>query len=185
MATACTATDSHLLLAASPWPSLALPRTPLDPLHFSPLSPSFSPSLVLLSHAPENHRRRRSPLPCPEPLPRLPVVSKRTAPSPYSSSPRHTGREALLRPEHRRLLPWDPAIPVVAPSTAGLPRARRALQLTCCEPPVILPLTPRPFPHRGRRVHRGRSSPPLELVAGVAPATIWSSRANQHARRIA
>ena len=158
-----------------------------------PEDPVPSPSLAALSplpwlsppSSPEGHRRRRSPLPRPEPLPRLSIVSKRTAPSPYSSSPRHTGREALLRPEHRRLLPWDPAIPVVAPSTAGLPRARRALQLTCCEPPVILPLTPRPFPHRGRRVHRGRSSPPLELVAGVAPATIWSSRANQHARRIA
>ena len=142
---------------------LSLTRCSLSPpLALSPELTRGPPSLPLAAAAPRATAR-------------LSVVSRRTAPSPYSSSPRHTGREALLHPEHCRLLPRDPAIAVVAPSSAGLPRARRVLQSTRCEPPVIFPLTPRPFAHRSRRVHRGRTSPPSELVAGVAPVTLWSA----------
>ena len=101
--------------------ALEMPRTSLPLSRSQVFSRPLAPLLSLPMAEHDHRHRRRSPRP--EPLPRLSVVSRRTAPSPYSSSPSRTGREALLHPERRRLLPRDLAIPVVAPSSAGLPQA--------------------------------------------------------------
>ena len=171
MPDACQHARATSFLLPPPDVTLEMPRTSLPlsrSLVLSPLAPLLSLPMA------EHGHRHRCRLLRPEPLPRLSVVSRRTAPSPYSSSLSRAGREALLLLERHRLLPRDSAITIIAPSSAGLPRARRVLQSTRCEPPVMFHLTPRPFAHRSRRGHRGRSSPPPELVAGVSPVTLWS-----------
>ena len=132
------------------------------------LSPSPFPLLpngfVAAVHC---HRVHRSPLasPC---CPRSPPSS---AASPHPGPERWDG---LHRRLPHLLPPQSPEAARADSPPSPPPRARRLPHSTHRELPHALPLTPWLAALRSRRFVAGRSTPPLELVVGVAPVTIWS-----------
>ena len=145
----------------------ALPRTAL--------TPSRSPSSLVLSSpsAPERCRRHRSPSPWPPALPSRTSVSKRTASAPSSSSMPHATGDAPQRLHRPRLQPRPSEIVFAALLCSGLPRASRPAHRPPREPLLRTPLLLLAITPSRPQFRHGRSSPPLELVAGVAPATLW------------
>ena len=137
-----TATDGHLLLAASPWTSLASPLTPPDPSHSLPVSLPSPGSL------PSHHRTRRRrhssfttaratapPLRCVQRHRRYGhdrYTKSRASGSPASSSWASSSTSAAL--DRRRL----PAFFDASPAPQSTLRHRG-------EPLVISPLAPPPI----------------------------------------
>ena len=163
---------------ASPWPPPASSSTPRR-RHAPPcLSPSLSRVLILspgpLSHSPERSRRHRRAPSRPPPPPSLADALKGSASTPSFSPPSHKVPDTLQRRHHRRFHRRPPRIFTVDSPPSPLPRARHLPHPNHRELLHVLPLTPWLAARRSRHFIAGRSTPPPELVAGIAPVTIWS-----------
>ena len=161
-----------------PWPPPASSSTPRR-RHAPPcLSPSLSRVLILspgpLSHSPERSRRHRRAPSRPPPPPSLADALKGSASTPSFSPPSHKVPDTLQRRHHRRFHRRPPRIFIIDSPPSPLPRARHLPHPNHRELLHVLPLTPWLAARRSRHFIAGRSTPPPELVAGVAPVTIWS-----------
>ena len=130
-----------------PWTSLSLARTEPPP-PTSSLAATATPSLA--------------------------DALKGSASTPSFSPPSHKVPDTLQHRHHRRFHRRPPRIFTVDSPPSPLPRARHLPHPNHRELLHVLPLTPWLAARRSRHFIAGRSTPPPELVAVVAPVTIWS-----------
>ena len=146
--------------ATSPTPSRSLP--------------CLTPPLVLSPSRAEHHRRRCPLSPWPPSSPRLSEQSTGSASISRVSPSARTMPDALPCPLPRHLRRLCPEIAGGRTTSSSPPRARRGHRSNRRELLSIFPLTPLLVSPSSSDSYRGQIPPPLGLVAGVAPATIWS-----------
>ena len=103
----------------------------------------------------------------------------------YASSTTHATPDAPTHRPQPLLPPQITEIDLAALLSSDLPRARFDGRRNRHELLHRLPLFFALFAPSNRLLHRSRDAPPQELVAGVAPVTIWSRQCANHIRRTA